>query len=149
MNRYALVVGSQIEGLTGVEHDTFRMHDALRERGFAVELRFGGTATRRGILDGYDGLIARSSAGDAAVIFDNLHSLHDVVSDVLASSVVATTGRPHAIASSSALQKPSLRESRQNASLILSRGTGSATKPSSFTFFSRPRERIIDCISSE
>jgi hypothetical protein len=34
---------------------------------------------------------------DAAVIFDNLHSLHDVVSDVLASSAVAPKAKRAAI----------------------------------------------------
>lgn len=81
MSRYALVIGSQIEGLTGVEHDTFRMRDTLRARGFAVDLRFGDTATRDGILDGYDALIARSAAGDAAVIYYSGHGLYSTNSD--------------------------------------------------------------------
>jgi hypothetical protein len=81
MSRYALVIGSQIEGLTGVEHDTVRMRDTLRARGFAVDLRFGDTATRDGILDGYDALIARSAAADAAVIYYSGHGLYSANSD--------------------------------------------------------------------
>ena len=81
MSRYALVIGSQIEALTGVEHDTLRMREALRTRGFVVDVRFGDAATRSGILDGYDALIARSSAGDAAVIYYSGHGLYSVNSD--------------------------------------------------------------------
>jgi hypothetical protein len=81
VNRHALIIGSQIEGLTGVENDTRRMRDALRRRGFEVDLRFGTTATREGILDGYDALIARTAADDAAVLYYSGHGAYAINAD--------------------------------------------------------------------
>ncbi|HEU4732777.1 MAG TPA: caspase family protein [Kofleriaceae bacterium] len=81
MTSHALVVGSQIEGLTGVVHDTHRMRDLLCARGFDVDLRLDGSATRSGILDGYDALISRARAGDAAVIYYSGHGLCSQNSD--------------------------------------------------------------------
>lgn len=76
MKRRALVIGSQIEGLTGAEHDARRMRDELARRGFDVDLRCGDDATRDGILDGYDALIARTTADDAAAIYYSGHGLY-------------------------------------------------------------------------
>ncbi|HET7504070.1 MAG TPA: caspase family protein [Kofleriaceae bacterium] len=81
MARYALVIGSQIEGLTGAEPDARRMRDLLHARGFEVDLRLDADATRSGILDGYDALIARARAGDAAVFYYSGHGLYSKNSD--------------------------------------------------------------------
>ena len=62
MARHALVLGSQIEGLRGVDNDTRRMAAMLDARGFAVDLRVGADATRAGMLAGYDQLIQRNMA---------------------------------------------------------------------------------------
>lgn len=79
--KYALVIGSQIEGLRGVAADTRAMQGMLAQRGFAVELRTGDDATRAGILAGYEALIARCQAGDAAVVYYSGHGYHAVVPD--------------------------------------------------------------------
>jgi Caspase domain len=85
----ALVVGSEIEGLKGVTSDTRRMKEMLASRGFAVDLRTGHRATRAGILEGYDALIAASGEGDAAVFYYSGHGFYGSVtgmgSDVIGS----------------------------------------------------------------
>ncbi|HEY0190449.1 MAG TPA: caspase family protein, partial [Kofleriaceae bacterium] len=78
MPRHALVIGSQIEGRTGAEHDAGRMRALLVELGFEVELRVGGDATRAGILDGYDALIARVTGDAAAAIYYSGHGLYSI-----------------------------------------------------------------------
>src|SRR4051812_616964 len=69
MNHRALVIGSQTEGLTGVDADAQGMATLLQGRGFAVDLRTGSQATRSGILAGCDDLIARVGPDDAAVVY--------------------------------------------------------------------------------
>ncbi|HEX4417277.1 MAG TPA: caspase family protein [Kofleriaceae bacterium] len=81
MQRRALVVGSQIERVTGADYDASRMCELLIGRGFTVDLRLGGDATRAGILDGYDALIGATAAGDAAVVFYSGHGLYSVNRD--------------------------------------------------------------------
>jgi caspase domain-containing protein len=81
MTRYALVIGSQIEGLTGADNDAGRMRDTLRARGFEVDLRTGDAATRDGILEGYNALIASAAPADAAVIYYSGHGLYSANSD--------------------------------------------------------------------
>jgi hypothetical protein len=66
---YALVIGSQIESLRGVHADTAAIAATLEARGFIVDRRIAGDATRGGILDGFDALIGRSRGDDAAVIY--------------------------------------------------------------------------------
>ncbi|TMQ21054.1 MAG: caspase family protein [Deltaproteobacteria bacterium] len=69
-NRYALVIGSETEGLAGAIHDAGCMATVLAKNyGFTVESRIGGDATRDGILDGYNRLIGRVAGGDAAVVY--------------------------------------------------------------------------------
>jgi hypothetical protein len=75
MNR-ALVVGSQIEQLKGVENDAHDMASMLNARGFEIDLRIGDAATRDGILAGYDALIEASEAGDAAVFYYSGHGFY-------------------------------------------------------------------------
>jgi len=69
MARRALILGSQIEGLRGVDNDARQMAAMLDARGFAVDLRVGADATRAGMLAGYDQLIAASGSDDAAVVY--------------------------------------------------------------------------------
>ncbi len=79
MAQRALVLGSQIEGLRGVDNDARRMAAMLDARRFAVDLRIGADASRAGMLAGYDQLIGASSAGDAAVVYYCGHGYHAVV----------------------------------------------------------------------
>jgi hypothetical protein len=76
MRKHALVVGSQIGNLSGVQYDSERMCAALANRGFEVDLRLAGEATRAGILDGYDALISRVRRDDAAVVYYSGHGLY-------------------------------------------------------------------------
>src|SRR5262245_19040106 len=73
MTRRALLIGSQIEGLGGVEADLGRMRSLLGDRRFVIDERVGDRATRAGILDGYDRLIAESGRDDVAVIYYSGH----------------------------------------------------------------------------
>jgi hypothetical protein len=79
MARRALVLGSQIEGLRGVDNDTRRMAAMLDARGFAVDVRVGEAATRAGMLAGYDQLIAATGPDDAAVVYYCGHGYHATV----------------------------------------------------------------------
>jgi len=76
MNKHALVIGSQTGDLLGVGYDVERMREVLGDRGFQVDLRFGHTATRDGILAGYDALIARATEDDAAVLYYSGHGTY-------------------------------------------------------------------------
>lgn len=76
MARRALVLGSQIEGLRGVDNDAQRIAAVLAARGFTIDLRIGADATRNGMLAGYDQLIAESATGDAAVVYYCGHGYH-------------------------------------------------------------------------
>src|SRR5262249_14168498 len=79
MAQRALVLGSQIEGLRGVNNDSQRMAAMLDARGFAIDLRLGAAASRAGILAGYDQLIAASEPDDAAVVYYCGHGYHACV----------------------------------------------------------------------
>ncbi|HEY0481576.1 MAG TPA: protein kinase [Kofleriaceae bacterium] len=62
--------GGTGDGLDSASYnDARRVAQVLRARGFEVDLRLAGQATRAEILDGLDHLIAASSAEDAAVIY--------------------------------------------------------------------------------
>jgi hypothetical protein len=76
MARRALVLGSQIDGLRGVDNDTRQMAAMLGARGFALDIRIGADATRAGILAAYDQLIAASGPDDAAVVYYCGHGYH-------------------------------------------------------------------------
>lgn len=65
----ALVIGSQIAGLRGVDNDVRRMAEMLSRRGFVVDVRTGASATRAGILEGYDRLIAHARPHEPAVVY--------------------------------------------------------------------------------
>lgn len=73
MARRALVIGSRTRNLRGAEPDAKQLAGALGRRGFEVDVRVGERASRTGILEGYDELIAKSEAEDVAVIFYSGH----------------------------------------------------------------------------
>lgn len=84
MNKRALVIGSEVLGLKGVENDARAMRDELVRRGFAadaVELRFKERATRAGILEGLKQLIEQSQDGDLAVVYYSGHGQYTPSSD--------------------------------------------------------------------
>jgi hypothetical protein len=73
----ALVVGSEIQGLSGVEPDTLRVAEMLAKQGFnVIDRRTKERATRAGILEGYDALIKDSKEGDAAVVYYSGHGFY-------------------------------------------------------------------------
>ncbi|WP_181320752.1 caspase family protein [Saccharothrix carnea] len=67
--RRALVVASEVGGLSGCENDADAMASLLRANRFDVVRLGGATATRAGILAAYDRLVRDSRPGDAAVVF--------------------------------------------------------------------------------
>lgn len=69
VGRRALVIGAQTGGLRGAERDAEAMGGWLQARGYAVDLRTAGDATRAGMLEGWDRLIRDSRWGDAAVVY--------------------------------------------------------------------------------
>jgi hypothetical protein len=71
--RRALIVGAEADGLVGVLNDVAMMTSLLKSRQFAVEIRTGPDATRAGILDSFDKLIADSHDGDAIVVYFSGH----------------------------------------------------------------------------
>lgn len=79
MAKRALVLGSQVRGLTGVHTDTSRVVAMLLQRGFRepdIDLRQGRSGTREGMLEGFDRLIAGSREGDLAVVYYSGHGAH-------------------------------------------------------------------------
>jgi hypothetical protein len=81
MNKRALVVGSEVHGLSGVANDCREMQAALAQRGFEVELRLDERATRAGILEGLRVLIAQSQPGDVALFYYAGHGQYTPSSD--------------------------------------------------------------------
>lgn len=75
----ALVLGSQIEGLRGVENDTLAMKAMLEAREFKIDLRTDDQATRDGILAGYEALIEQSGPDDTAVVYYSGHGFYGAV----------------------------------------------------------------------
>jgi len=69
----ALLIGSDLDGLTGVEWDIDLMEKALKAHGFASRRCVGDDATRAGILTAYEKLIADVGPADAAVVYYSGH----------------------------------------------------------------------------
>jgi hypothetical protein len=69
----ALLIGSEIDGLTGVENDVESMAHTLRTRDFAIERCLGNGATRAGILAAYERLIVEADPGDAVAVYYSGH----------------------------------------------------------------------------
>jgi len=73
MNRYALLIGSQILGLHGPHHDVAAMGVLLSRRGFEITQCIEAKATRGEILVAYRALIHRVKPGDAVVVYYSGH----------------------------------------------------------------------------
>lgn len=73
MNRLALLIGSDYDGLRGVEPDLAAMKNSLETRGFEVHECPPAEATRAGILTAYEKVIADARPGDAVVIYYSGH----------------------------------------------------------------------------
>jgi hypothetical protein len=69
----ALLIGCQVKPLKGVYGDVAALAELLGSRGFLIDQRIEGEATRAGILDAYDELIDKTQADDAAVIYYSGH----------------------------------------------------------------------------
>jgi hypothetical protein len=74
----ALVIGVPGATLHGVYHDIGAMSEMLHERGFILDIRTDERATRKGILAGYDELIARIACDAPAVIYYAGHGFHAI-----------------------------------------------------------------------
>jgi hypothetical protein len=73
MARKALLIGSQIKGLTGVDNDITSMEVVLDRWGFACVRCEAASATRAGILDACERLIADAGPEDAVVVYYSGH----------------------------------------------------------------------------
>ncbi|MET0792229.1 MAG: caspase family protein [Polyangiaceae bacterium] len=71
--RRALLLGSQTNGLAGVELDVANLAKALGRWDFAVTTRTGNDATRAGILAAYERLIAETQPDDAVCVYYSGH----------------------------------------------------------------------------
>lgn len=69
MSRRALLIGTQSQGLSGVDTDVDTMDDLLHRRGFAVARCQDSQASRAGIVEAYERLIADTRPGDAVVVY--------------------------------------------------------------------------------
>jgi hypothetical protein len=81
MTRKALLIGAQTNGLTGVLNDVEAMALALASRGFTAERLVTPHATRAGILDAYEKLIADADPDDAVVVYYSGHGGRLVATD--------------------------------------------------------------------
>lgn len=74
MTRRAMLIGSQTYGLQGCNADVALMQRVLAGRGFdSIDVRTDTTATRAGILDGFEALIGSIARGDAVAIYYSGH----------------------------------------------------------------------------
>ncbi|MGI5244965.1 caspase family protein [Dactylosporangium sp. CA-139066] len=73
MARTALLIGSDYNKLRGVQQDLDAMEATLSGRGFTVRRCGPPDATREGILDAYERLIADTERDDAVVVFYSGH----------------------------------------------------------------------------
>jgi hypothetical protein len=73
MTGKALLIGAATHGLAGVRNDVEAMAQTLRARGFAVQRLVTPQATRAGILDAYEKLIADATPDEAFVVYYSGH----------------------------------------------------------------------------
>lgn len=73
MTRKALLIGSQTGKLTGVVHDVAAMEQALKSWEFTSTRCEAEDASRAGILDAYEGLIANAHEDDAILVYYSGH----------------------------------------------------------------------------
>ena len=71
--RRALLIGSEVGGLTGVHRDVAVMDEVLRGHGFSTVTATGGDATADGIVAQLRDLAADTADGDAAVVYYSGH----------------------------------------------------------------------------
>ncbi|GAA0216903.1 hypothetical protein GCM10010492_13410 [Saccharothrix mutabilis subsp. mutabilis] len=76
MARKALLIGAQTGGLTGVANDVAAMADALTPWGFQSTRCERQNASRAGILDAYERLIAQARPDDAVVVYYSGHGAY-------------------------------------------------------------------------
>lgn len=76
MRKRALLIGSRVGELKGVENDVARIDALLGTLGFSRDLRLADNATRSGILDGYERLIHDSRDGDAVLVYYSGHGCY-------------------------------------------------------------------------
>ncbi len=91
MPRRALLIGAQTFGLTGVEHDVRTMKRVLGARDFDdIRVCWQSDATRDGILDAYENLIADTGGNDAVMVY---FSGHGGIAEALETDEVTSTDR--------------------------------------------------------
>ncbi|MEV0005825.1 caspase family protein [Micromonospora sp. NPDC050980] len=73
MTGKALLIGAATHGLSGVRNDVEAMAQTLRARGFSVQPLVTPRATRAGILDAYEKLIADAAPDEAHVVYYSGH----------------------------------------------------------------------------
>jgi hypothetical protein len=78
MAERALLIGSPVGELAGVETDVETMNQILATYGFAVQQCVGPAATREGILDAYNRLISDTSSEDKVVVYYSGHGARAV-----------------------------------------------------------------------
>jgi hypothetical protein len=71
--RKALLIGAETDGLSGVGNDVKCMANALEQWGFSITRCEAENASRAGILDSYERLIADASAADAVFVYYSGH----------------------------------------------------------------------------
>ncbi|GAA1061433.1 caspase family protein [Agromyces bracchium] len=83
MGKRALLIGSETFGLTGVNGDVELMAESLSDHGFEVTVKINDAATRAGILDAYEKLIADTPEGstDPVVVYYSGHGGRDRFDD--------------------------------------------------------------------
>jgi hypothetical protein len=69
----ALLIGAQTGGLSGVDYDIESMSETLARRDFTVERCEGSAATRDGILQAFEELIAGADRQDAVLVYYSGH----------------------------------------------------------------------------
>jgi uncharacterized caspase-like protein len=69
----ALLIGSEVAGLTGVHRDVAAMADVLRGHGFTTVAATGRDASADGIVGQLRDLAADTAEGDAAVVYYSGH----------------------------------------------------------------------------
>lgn len=73
MQKRALIVGSQILGLAGVDNDVEAIAQRLDDRGFSLDIRRGADASGSGFRDGVHKLIRDTTSNDLALVYYSGH----------------------------------------------------------------------------
>jgi hypothetical protein len=83
MSKRALLIGSQTYGLTGANPDVALLAETLRDLGFVCDVRIDGDATRQGMIDAYERLIAETPEGsqEPVVVYYSGHGGRSALPD--------------------------------------------------------------------